>query len=422
MKALDFAREKLIKWHRGLFFGWWVLLVCIALQILNAGLLIQAYGAYVAVMKEEFAWSKTLFAFGFSLMQLTGGLLGPLQGYVLVRCGSRLVIRMGLVILAMGLLLFSQVDSLMSFYLAIFVMSIGGSLSGFLSLNTVAVQWFRRWRGLALSLMQTGISVAGLLLPILAWCLVVFGWRITALGSSFLALVIGLPLSKFIYSSPEGRGLTPDGKAIPNDSSDTNLLEGIGHEFSAKEALQTKAFWFISFGHAVALMIVSAVLVHLVVFLQEDLNFSLQSAANIVALMTTMTIIGQLLAGFLSDRFNKRFLATVAMLGHASALLILSYSTSLISALGFSVVHGLSWGVRGPIMQSIRVDYFGRVAFAQIMGLSTPIVTLGFVLGPLIAGYLTDVFGSYRVGFSVLAALAACGSGLFAFAKAPKPS
>ncbi len=419
MKPLSITRKKLTEWSRNLFLGWWVLLVCVILQVLNAGLLMQAYGAYVAVMKEEFPWSKTLFSLGFSLMLLTGGLLGPWQGYSLTHFGSRLVIRTGLIILAVGLILFSYTNSLTSFYLAIFVMSIGGSLSGFLSLNTVAVQWFRRWRGLALSLMQTGISIAGLLVPLLALCLVAFGWRNTALGSSLLALTIGLPLTKLIYNNPEELGLTPDGKALTKSDTSNGLSKGISYDLTLEEALQTRAFWFISFGHAVALMIVSAVLVHLVIFLEEDLGFSLQSAANTIAFMTTMTITGQLLGGFLSDKFNKRLLATCAMLGHALALLVLVYSKSIIGVLIFSGLHGLSWGIRGPIMQSIRADYFGRAAFAKIMGFSTPIVTLGFVLGPLIAGYLADAFGNYQVGFTVLASLAACGSGFFAFAKSP---
>ena len=101
------------------------------------------------------------------------------------------------------------------------------------------------------------------------------------------------------------------------------------------------------------------------------------------------------------------------MFGHAGGLLMLTYGAGLGWVIAFAVTHGLSWGLRGPIMQSLRADYFGRTHFGQIMGLSSPIITVGKVGGPVLAGIFADRFGSYQVGFTVLAALAALGSDLF---------
>jgi MFS family permease len=54
------------------------------------------------------------------------------------------------------------------------------------------------------------------------------------------------------------------------------------------------------------------------------------------------------------------------------------------------------------------------------MGLSSLIVVIGQIGGPLVAGYFTDVTGDYRVGFTLLACLAGSGSLLFVMARAPK--
>jgi MFS family permease len=67
----------------------------------------------------------------------------------------------------------------------------------------------------------------------------------------------------------------------------------------------------------------------------------------------------------------------------------------------------------------LRADYFGRSAFGRIMGISNIIVVLGNVGGPLIAGYVYDQTGSYRIGFDILAAIAAVGSVFFYLAKRP---
>lgn len=87
----------------------------------------------------------------------------------------------------------------------------------------------------------------------------------------------------------------------------------------------------------------------------------------------------------------------------------------------FSIAHGLAWGVRGPLMGALRADYFGRKSFPTIMGFSSVIVVVGSVSGPIVAGVLADLLGDYRLGFSILAALAALGSVFFLFASKPQP-
>ena len=405
-------------WARGVFYGWWVLGSSVATQFLTASFTLQSFGAYFAVMAPEFGWSKTAFSVAFGIQQAGGGLLGPVIGWLLGRFGSRQVIRVGIVIFAVGVALLSQIQTLAHFYGAVCVIALGASLSGFLPLNTIVVQWFRRWRSLALAFVQTGIAAGGLVVPIVAWALETYGWRASALGSSLLVLLVGVPLTYILRNTPEEMDLEPDG-GLPPQNPDAGPL---GRDFTAREAVRTRAFWFISFGHSLALGVVFAVLAHLVVFLTNDYGFSLTLAATMVTVMTSMSVAGQLIGGVLGDRFDKRFIATAAMFGHAGGLLMLTYGTGLPWAIAFAVTHGLAWGLRGPVMQSLRADYFGRTHFGQIMGLSSPIITVGMVGGPVLAGGFADLFGSYHVGFTVLASLAALGSVFFMLATPPKRS
>ncbi len=404
------------KLTQGIFYGWWVLGSCMVLQVLTSTFTVQAFGAFVAVMAEEFSWSKTSFSIAFAIQQAGGGFIGPLVGWFIQKFGTRLVIRVGLTIFAFALMSLSLVQNLFSFFIVVFVMAFGASNAGFLPLNNLTVQWFERRRSTALALMQVGVSVGGLLVPLIAWALVAYGWRATAVASGMLVLIIGIPLTFVIGNSPEDYGLEPDGV-----SKQEKAQQPVPASFTAKEALRTRAFWAISIGHSLALMVVFSVLVHLIVYLNEGLGFSLQLAATIVAVMTTFTITGQLLGGFLGDKFNKQAMAFCAMFGHATAMLCLAFGNTIFWVLAFAVINGLSWGVRGPIMQAMRADYFGRKAYAQIMGYSSVIVTVGIVIGPVLAGVMADTFGNYRAGFTVLAACAAIGSICFIFASPPKP-
>jgi MFS family permease len=250
-----------------------------------------------------------------------------------------------------------------------------------------------------------------------------FGWRPTAFASGVLVILIGLPLVQLLRARPEDQGEVVDGER-PAPSRHAASIVGAsnaeeGPDFSLREAMRTPAFWLISLGHGSALLVVSAVSVHVISHLKEDLGYSVGAASLVVTLMTVFQIAGMLVGGFLGDRFDKRLIAVAGMAMHTLGLLLVAYAFMLPMVIGFSVLHGIAWGMRGPLMQAIRADYFGRRAFGLIMGVSSLIIMFGQIAGPLVAGSLADATGSYEAGFTVLAVLTGLGSAFFFLAKKP---
>lgn len=412
---------------QGVFYGWWVVSGAFGIQVLLSALLMQSFGAYVSVLESQFGWSKAELSAAFSMQRVESGLLGPIQGWMLDRFGPRNVMRVGMLLFGIGLMAFSQVNSLLTFYLVFLLIAVGGSLGGFMSLTSTIVNWFVRKRATAMGVAQMGMSVGGLLVPVVAISLTEIGWRDTAFYSGVLVLLIGLPITQLMRRNPEEYGLLPDGET-PEEARRRRELareeqreEPDEVEFTPRQAMRTRAFWFISLGHGAAVLVVSAVMVHLIVHLNEGLGYSLEAAATVVSLMTVMQMIGLPIGGFLGDRFEKRKIAIFAMFGHASALIVLAYATNLAMVIFFAVVHGLAWGMRGPLMQAMRADYFGRRAFAKVMGFSSMIVMLGMTSGPLVAGILADRLGNYQLGFTILGVAAGLGSVFFIFATKPGP-
>jgi MFS family permease len=159
---------------------------------------------------------------------------------------------------------------------------------------------------------------------------------------------------------------------------------------------------------------------HLISHLKEDVGYSVGSASLVVTLMTSMQIAGMLIGATIGDRFDKRVICAVCMLMHMAGMLLVAYAASLPMIVAFAVLHGLAWGIRGPLMQAIRADYFGRSSFGVIMGISTTIIMIGQIGGPLFAGFMADATDSYVTGFTILAVLAGAGSGFFIFARRPE--
>jgi sugar phosphate permease len=417
------------RWRARIFYGWWIVAAGFGIEALIGALFFHAYGAYVVLLRQEFGWSKTMLAAAFSMARAESGLLGPLQGWLTDRFGPRALIQTGMVLFALGFLGLSHVGSPLTFFGAFFLLALGSSLGGYLPITVALVNWFRRRRALALGVSATGMAAGGLLTQVVALALASVGWRWTATASGLVILAAGLPLARLVRHRPEPYGLSPDGDPPPPAAARGAGPAGgarapgppAARDFTAREAMRTPAFWLISLGHGSALLVVSAVIVHMVVHVTERLGYSLRQGTAVVALLTTLQMAGQLLGGWAGDRWSQRAITAACMAGHAAALLLLAAATSFWMVLGFAVLHGLAWGIRGPLMAAMRADYFGSASYGMIAGISSTVVMLGMMAGPLVAGVLADRTGSYVAGFRVLAALAALGSVFFLLARRPPP-
>jgi MFS family permease len=403
-----------------IFYGWWVVAAGFGLEALIGSLFFYAYGAYVVLLREEFGWSRTLLSAAFALARAESAVLGPIQGWLTDRFGPRVLIRTGMVVLAAGFMLFSLIRGPVTFFVVFFVMAVGAGLGGYLPITVAIVNWFRRRRAQALAFSSVGMATGGLMTPLVAAVMLNVGWRWTAFLSGVVILLAGLPLAQLMRHRPEAYGWRPDGD--PPDAEPapgTAARPAAPADFTARQAMRTSAFWLVSAGHGSALLVVSAVMVHMVVHVTERLGISLAQAAGVVSMITITQIVGQIGGGWAGDRFSKRAIVVGCMVGHAAAILLLAYATAYWMVVVFAVLHGLAWGTRGPLMAAIRADYFGSTSFGMISGISSMVVMVGMIAGPLVAGILADRTGSYVAGFTVLAVMAALGSIFFLLARRP---
>ena len=436
-----------------IFYGWKMVGAAFGLQFVQASLLNQAFGAYVAVLTGEMGWSKTALSAGAAMQSVEAAVLGPLLGWTVDRYGAQGMIRAGIVVFGIGFMLLSQIDSLTGFYVAIFTIAVGSSLCGYFPLTVAVVQWFEKKRARALSTMSLGLALGGIAVPAVAWSMQAFGWRVTALGSGVVAVLLGWPLARLFRRGPEELGETVDGAPMPPAATagaapiatpamamsaaepvaplpPEHPVDSVGpasarlappapREFTAREAVRTSAFWLLSIGHGFALLVVTAVNVHAITHMSAGLGYSIAQASLVITLMTFAQAGGVMLGWTIGDRVDKRKVAAACMLMHACGLLLLTFAANVPMLVGFALLHGTAWGLRGPFMQAIRADYFGRRAIGMILGLSAALIAIGQVLGPMVAGAMADATGDYRIGFTVLALVAAGGSVAFLRAKRP---
>ena len=379
--------------------------------------MMHSFGAYTVALQAQFGWSKTALSGAFALTRAESGLLGPLQGWLVDRFGPRPVLRWGLTIFAVGFALFALTDTLLVFYIAWALIALGSSLGGFATLTVAIVNWFDQHRAKAVAVSQLGFSFGGMGVTLVILSIELVGWRWTAAGSAIVVLLVGLPLVNLVHHRPENVGEIPDGTDEPHPVIARRRPRD--RDLTPTEAMRTRAFWYISSAHALALLTVSAVTAHLIPHVTEGLGFTPIQAGFAVMLMTATQITGQLLGGWLGDHFDKRLLCVGCMLGHGSGFALLAFATDWAMVIGFAVLNGLAWGVRGPLMVALRADYFGATSFGTIMGFSSLIAMFGMAFGALFAGAMADIFGDYVLGFAILAAGSGLGAILFALCERP---
>ncbi|MCP4755858.1 MAG: MFS transporter, partial [Proteobacteria bacterium] len=223
-----------------------------------------------------------------------------------------------------------------------------------------------------------------------------------------VTLIVPVPLSMLIKSTPEEAGLLPDGgtknprnslpdqeRSVSQPSPDSPDDEG---ELTVREALKTRAFWTYIGSMMLRNCILGSLVVHQIPHL-VDIGIPYQTAAGILGSMILLSIPGRLLIGSLGDWIDKRVLLFVLCLLQAVAILILTHAHTVSLVYLFVVCYGLGYGGMISLSISLRADLFGRKNYATISGISAALVTVSTVSAPIFAGFIYDVTNSYNIAF-----------------------
>ncbi len=415
---------------RGLFYGWKLVGLTLLVTALASGPVWNGVGVWVKALEVQFGWSRAQLTGAFSLAQLEGSLIGPLMGYLVDKLGPRRMVFIGFIITGLGFVLFSRTTNLATFYVAYALIMLGTAAGSWLPMMSAINKWFSRKRGRAMAVAGEGSFLGGLLLvPVLAWAVdpVHYGWSTTALWIGIVFLLLALPLSWFIREAPENYGQRADGdpppdlqsaQILPDNARERALGAAEQPDFTARQALHTRSFWFITFGHALSSMLIATLTVHMVPML-TDQGLSLQTSAYVWSVLMGVGAVFQLLGGYVGDRIPKN----IALFGfsavQAVGFLLAAFVHDLPTAIVFAVVYGAGFGARVPLTTAIRGDYFGKKAFATITGISMAPLYLFMLAAPLFAAFMFDSTGSYTTAFLILGGLGSLSGVLFLFAKKP---
>ena len=184
-----------------------------------------------------------------------------------------------------------------------------------------------------------------------------------------------MPVFTLLRDKPEDMGLLPDGgRAGSRHPSERSTAQNTPAdddepEFTAMQALRTRAFWILTIVHMSSSVSIVTLALHLAPKL-TDMGMSLSGAGTIVLIYTILALPTQFVAGWLADRMPKPPLIFFFIFLQGIAIMLVAVTDQIYMALIFAIMYGIGFGGRIPLLTSIRGEYFGRKAFATIMGLS----------------------------------------------------
>jgi MFS family permease len=387
---------------RGLFYGWWIAISAAALRFFSGGCFYYGFSVFFNPIRDTFNWSAADTSVAFTLRGVETGLFSPVVGALADRVSPRKLMVAGWTIIGLGFIAMSRINSLWAFYASFVLIALGSSLGTGLVMNTTLANWFTRKRSRALAVGFIGPGASGLLAPVLAFSLGEVGWRQTLVLMGFASLIVGIPLSMMFRDRPQNYGYLPDGDSVLSVPGPTASPPRPVTGFSARAALKTRSFWMISAAQLFQQMGTSAVSVHIVPYL-ESVGVPTAIAALSVTGMTVCSLIGRLGFGVFGDYANKRLLISLSIGLQSVGLLVFAFVTSdalWLLAL-FLLTYGPGFGGPIPLWPGLQADFFGTTSFGTIMGLLTLTSVVGGLASPIVAGWIFDVTGSYRLAWQI---------------------
>ena len=381
---------------------WPIVLGACLVQFTAIGLLFS-YGLFFKIFEDEFGWSRTVLSSCISIAFLMMGILAIFAGRLNDRYGPTAVVTASGLAYGAGFALIPLATEPWHLF-AIFATLIGLGLSthDVVTLSTVA-RWFERRRGAMTGVVKVGTATGQIAIPPFAALLIAtLGWRtaLVTLGALAAVLMVAAALA---MKSP------PGGPAPRQDAPTPDPAPDPGPDFAAVR--RTRIFWTLCAVQFLFFPALMTIPLHIVVH-GMDLGLTAAVAATLLSVTGASSIVGRLTVGTLVDRIGGRnayVLCLVPLIGSLATLAFIQSPWALFAVL---VLYGFGHGGLFTVVSPTIAEYFGTRAHGASFGVVLFFGTVGGSLGPILAGRVFDVTGSYDLAFGGLAALTALGLAL----------
>lgn len=400
----------------GIYEGWIVVIAAGFIVFLISSSFLYGFGAIFTSVREEFGWSAAATSIAFSVRSEVGGVASPLVGYLIDRWGPQRTLFAGILLMVLGVLGISVMQTLWQFYAAMFVIAIGTTAAGGQVGQSAIATWFRRRRSRAMSFMTVGAGLGGVMVVVFAFLVDELGWRTALRIIAVVILVVGLAASRFVRARPRDHHQPMDG--IPLAEGEVAKLYDWG--IPPRVAIRTRAFALFSIAIVLAQLGSAGFIVHQIPYMEITIGLSTTAAGATATVFTLTSIVGRLGFGYLGDRIEKRYCIAMALTLMGTGEILLVFADNFWQAMGAIALIAPGFGGIVPVRPAMLADYFGTKHFGQINGWGRLLFTTGGAVGAWLVGYLFDLTEGYTMAWLISGLLVLSGVPAMLLAKPPR--
>ena len=392
-----------------IYYGYWIVVAGFVTQFVAVGMSNYIVGSFLIPMTQEFGWTRAEFSLSRSIGQVVLACTGFVIGSAIDRYGGRRFIIVGTFILSAATYSLGNITTLSQWLLLNGLMlTAGAALIGNLVVNVTLGKWFVERRGRAVALAGMGISLSGIILPMLStWMVDENGWRASWKLLGIAAGLLTLPMAFIMRRSPEDHGLHPDGK------SEEEMAQGHGaaaqadfeNSMTRAQAMRTSSFYFLVLAFGLFQISITVMLIQTIP-LMTDAGYSRLVASTMISLASVPAFLSKPLWGILIDRYSPRKLAAVGAAVTGSAVMLIVFSVAneldLLVYVGF-LSMGIGWGGLLPLQEVIWATFFGRRYLGSVRSTAMPFTFGMSALGPVLVAYYYDQVGNYDLALLAIA-------------------
>jgi len=167
-------------------------------------------------------------------------------------------------------------------------------------------------------------------------------------------------------------------------------------------------FWVLSILYFFFLYSLLSIAVHVVIH-STGIGIPSSTAANILAIIGGLCVVGMNLAGSTADRIGNRRALNFSFLLMTIALVDLVASRGVWHLYVFAALFGLAYGGMQVLFSPLVAELFGLRAHGVILATAALMGSMGAALGPFVSGYIFDATHSYNLAFLICVAMTIAG-------------
>ena len=414
--------------RRNIHYGWVMVAVTFFTALVTAGT-VGAPGVFIVPLQQEFGWSTAEISSALSIRFVLFGLMAPFAAALLNRYGLRNITLLAQVIVVSALLASLAMTKIWHLVLLWgFVIGIGTGMTALVLGATIATRWFVARRGLVVGVLTARTATGQLVfLPLLASLTERLGWR-TALALVCCALAVSATAVLLLMRDrPSDLGLRPFGDkgsepiTAPAPVTTPILAAALG---TLRDAAQVPVFWMLFATFFICGASTNGLIqVHLIPMCL-DFGIPQVQAASLLAAMGIFDFFGTIVSGWLSDRYDNRWLLFWYYGLRGLSLLFLPFTDFSFYGLSlFAMFYGLDWIATVPPTVRLTAQRFGAERANLVFGWVFAAHQLGAGTAAFGAGLSRTLLQSYLPAFFTAGALCVLAALLaLAIARQPKPA